>query len=79
MLVDKKAVLALYDTILYSEGGWQRGPRKTLLFHVYCKFTHRVLLTKLVELDGHIILYLMVLIVDAQAWAGEALVMLEGK
>ena len=30
------AMVALYDVILHSEGGWQKGHGKTLLFNIPC-------------------------------------------
>ena len=80
MLVDKSmpAVVAHYNMIPPGEGGGQRGPGKTLLFDIAHGLAHRVRLTKLVELDGDIHMYLTTWIVAALAWVGEALVMLEG-
>ena len=49
-----------------------------LLFDTFCGFAHRVPLIKLVELDGDICLYLVVLMVATLTWAGEALVILQG-
>ena len=62
-LVDKSmpAVAALYDTILHSEGGRQRGPGKTLLFYLAHGLAQRVLPTKLVKLDGDVCPYLTAL------------------
>ena len=54
------------------------GPGKTLLFNVTRVLPHRVLLTKLVELDGDICLYLANLIVATLARVGETLVVPEG-
>ena len=69
---------ALFDAIPRSKGGKQRGPSKTLLFDVARRITHRVPLTKLVELDGDVHPYLAALMVASLAWAGETLVVPEG-
>ena len=81
MLVDKSTptVVALFDAIPCGEGGRWRGLGKTLLFDVIpCRLSQRVLLTKLVELDGDICPYLTTLMVATLARAGETLVILEG-
>ena len=64
-LVDKNTptVVALCDTIPHGEGVRQRGPSKTLLFDVIYRLVHRIPLTKLVELDKDVCLYLTMLIV----------------
>ena len=49
-----------------------------LLFDVACGLAHRILLTKLVELDGDVRLYLANLMVATLARAGETLVVPEG-
>ena len=71
-------VAALFDAIPRGEGGRWRGPGKTLLFDVTCGLACRVPLTKLVELDGNVHLYLTALMVAALAWVGKTLVVLEG-
>ena len=78
--MDKRTpvVVALFDVIPYGEGGRQRGLGKTLLFDVACGLAQRVLLTKLVKLDGKTHLYLATLMVAALAQVGEALVIPEG-
>ena len=48
------------------------------MFDVTHGLAQRVPLTKLVELDGDVHLYLTMLIVATLAWVGETLVMLEG-
>ena len=48
------------------------------MFDVAHGFAPRVLLNKLVELDGDICLYLTAPMVSMLAWKGEALVVLEG-
>ena len=79
-LVDKStpAAAALFDTIPRGKGGKQRGLSRMLLFDVACGLARRVPLTKLVELDGNICLYLAALMVATLAWAGETLVVPEG-
>ena len=79
-LVDKSTpvVAALFDAIPRGEGGRWRGLAKTLLFDVAHGLTRRVPLTKLVELDGNVHLYLAALIVATLAWMGETLVVPEG-
>ena len=79
-LVDKSLpiVVAPYDAISRGKGGRWRETEKTLLFDTTCGFTHSILLTNLVELDGDICLYLAILMVAALVWSGEALVMQEG-
>ena len=73
MLVDKSmpTVAALYDAILCSRGGRQRGTRKTSLFDTAYGLPCRIPLTKLVELDGEICLYLKALMVALLLQAGE--------
>ena len=65
MLVDKSRpiAVALFDAISRGEGGRQRGLGKTILFDVARGLARRVLLTKLVELDGDIHPYLAALMV----------------
>ena len=60
MLVDKSTpiVAALFDAIPKGKGGKRRGLSRTLLFDVAQGFACRVLLTKLVKLDGDICPYL---------------------
>ena len=53
-------------------------PGKILLFDITHRLAHRVLLTRLVELDGNICLYLTMLLITTLAWVGEALVISEG-
>ena len=53
--------------------------REDLLFGVAGGLACRVPLSKLVELDGCIYLYLTVLMVSTLAWESEALVMPDGK
>ena len=79
-LVNKSTpvVAALFDAIPRGKGGRQRGPGKTLLFNVAHGLASRVLLTKLVELDGDIHPYLSALMVATLAWVGETLVVPEG-
>ena len=72
------AAAALFDAIPRGEGGKRRGPSRTLLFDVTCGLAHHVLLTKLVELDSDVRLYLATLMVAALAQAGETLVVPEG-
>ena len=74
MLVVKSmiAVVALYDSIPCSEGGRQRGPKKTLLFNIAYGLTYRVLLTKLVALDRDVCPCFAMSMVATLAWAGEA-------
>ena len=72
------AVVALYDAIPHSERDRQRGPGKTHLFDVTHRLAYRVLLTKLVELDGDICPYLTALMVATLMQAGRTLVMLGG-
>ena len=71
-------VATLFDTITRSEGGRQRGLARTLLFDVTCGLARRVPLTKLVELDGDVCLYLTALMVATLAQAGETLVVPKG-
>ena len=80
MLVDKSmpVVVALFYAIPQGEGGKQRRLGKTLLFDVTRGLAHRVLLTKLVELDGNICPYLAALMVAALEQADETLVVPEG-
>ena len=65
---------ALFNAIPRGEGGRQRGLGKTLLFDVAHGLAHRVLLTKLVELDDDVHPYLAALMVAALARAGRTLV-----
>ena len=69
---------ALFDAIPRGKGGRQRGPSKTLLFDVTHGLAHRVLLTKLVELDGDVRRYLAALMVATLARASKTLVVPEG-
>ena len=69
---------ALFDAIPRGDGGKRRGPSRTLLFDVACGLAHRIPLTKLVELDGEVRLYLAALMVAALARSGETLVVPEG-
>ena len=80
MLVDKSTpvVAALFDFIARGKARRQRGPGRTLLFDVACGLARRVLLTKLVELDGDVHPYLAALMVAALAQAGKTLVVPEG-
>ena len=80
VLLDKSTPIAaaLFDAIPRGEGGRRRGLGKTLLFDVACALTHRVPLTKLVELDGNIRPYLATLMVATLVQAGESLVVPEG-
>ena len=48
------------------------------MFDIALGLAHRVLLTKLVELDGHVCWYLDILTLAALAELGETLVMPEG-
>ena len=72
------AVAALFNAIPRGNGGKQRGPPRTLLFDVARGLARRVLLTKLVELDGDVRPYLAALMVATLARAGETLVVPEG-
>ena len=54
-------MVALCDTIPPGEGGRRKGPRKTLLFDIASGLTCRVPLTKLVQLDRDVYLYLATL------------------
>ena len=57
----------------------REGLGKTLLYlYVTHRLARRVLLTKLVELDGNICLYLATLRVATLAWVGKTLVLPEG-
>ena len=80
ILVDKSipTVVALSDAIPCSNGGSWRGPSKSFLLEIARGLAHRVLLTKVVELDGDIYPYFAALIVATLAQAGKTLVMLEG-
>ena len=69
---------ALFDAIPRGEGGKWRGLSRTLLFDVARRLAHRVLLTKLVELDGNVHPYLTALMVAALVWVGKTLVVPEG-
>ena len=79
-LVDKNMpiVVSLYEAILCGQKDRQRGLEKTLLFNITCRLAHKVPLTKLVELDGDIHVYLIALMAAALMWVGEALVVLKG-
>ena len=68
---------ALFDAIPRGEGGKRRGLSRTLLFDVAHRLACRVPLTKLVELDGNVHLYLPALMVATLVWAGETLVIPE--
>ena len=68
---------ALFDAIPQGKVGRQRGPGKTFLFYVTRRLAQRVLLTKLVKLDGDIWPYLAVMVATL-AWVGETLVVPEG-
>ena len=78
-LVDKSTptVVALFYAIPQGKGGKQRGPGETLLFEVAHGLAQRVLLTKLVKLDGDVCPYLATLMVATIVWVGETLVILE--
>ena len=80
VLVDKSTPVeaAIFDTIPRGKGGRWRGPGKTLLFDVTHGLAWRVLLTKLVELDGNVCLYLAALMVATLARVGETLVVPKG-
>ena len=69
---------ALFDAIPRGKGGKRRGPSRTLLFDVTRGLARRVPLTKLVELDGDVHLYLAALMVAALAQVGKTLVVPEG-
>ena len=69
---------ALFDAIPRGKGGKQRGPSRTLLFDVTRGLACRVLLTKLVELDGDVHPYLAALMVAALVRVGKTLVVPEG-
>ena len=69
---------ALFNPIPRGKRGKQRGPSRTLLFDVTHRLARRVLLTKLVELDGDVRLYLAALMVATLVWVGETLVVPEG-
>ena len=71
-------VAALFDAIPRGEGGKWRGPSRKLLFDVAYGLACQVPLTKLVELDGDVCLYLTALMVATLAWAGETLIVPEG-
>ena len=79
-LVDKSMTIAaaLFDAIPKGKGGRQRGPGKTLSFDVAHGLAHRVLLTKLVELDGNVHPYLIALMVAALVRVAKTLVVPEG-
>ena len=78
-LVDKSTptVVALFDAIPYGKGGKQGGLGMTLLFEVTCGLAQRVLLIKLVELDGDVHPFLTALMVASLVWVGETLVIPE--
>ena len=69
---------ALFNAIPRGEGGKRRGLSRTLLFNVTRGLARRVPLTKLVELDGDIHLYLTTLMVAALVQVGKTLVVPEG-
>ena len=69
---------ALFDAIPRGKGGKQRGPSRTLLFDIAHGLARRILLTKLVELDGDICPYLAALMVATLARAFKTLVVPEG-
>ena len=79
-LVDKSMppVAAFFDTSPCGKGGRQRELGKTLLFDITCRLAWRVPLTKLVELNRDVCLYLATLLLAALAWVGETLIMPEG-
>ena len=79
-LVDKSTpiVETLFDAIPRGEGEKWRGPSRALLFDIACGLAHRVLSTKLVELDGDVCPYLTVLMVATLVQAGKTLVVPEG-
>ena len=72
------AVVALFYAILHGEGGRWRELCKTLSFDIAHKLAQRVLLTKLIELDGDGQPYLAALMVAALVQVGETLVVPEG-
>ena len=76
VLVDKSipTVVALYDTILCSEGGRHRGPRRILLFSIAYGLASGVPLTNLVGLDEDVHFYITALIVATLARANETFV-----
>ena len=80
VLVDKSTPIAsaLFDAIPRGEGGKRRGLSRTLLFDVAHRLACRVLLTKLVELDGDVCPYLAALMVATLVWVGKTLVVPEG-
>ena len=80
MLVDKStpAVVVFFYAIPCGKGHRWRGLGKKLTFDSAYGLAQRVPMTKLVELDGNIYLYLAVLIVATLAWVGKTLVMPEG-
>ena len=80
MLVEKStpAVVALFYAIPLGKEGRRRELGKTLLFSIACELAGRVLLTKLVQLDGNVWPYLSALMVATLAWVGQTLVMSEG-
>ena len=71
-------LVALLDAIPCGEGYRQRGPGKTLLFDATHGLARRVLLTKLVKMDGDIHPYLAALMAATLVQLGEVLVVLEG-
>ena len=80
MLVDKSmpVVAALLDAIPRGEKRRRRGPGKTLLFIVAHGLARRVLIAKLVELDGDVHPYLTALMVATLERVGKTLVVPEG-
>ena len=61
------------DVIPRGESGRRRGPSRTLFLDVAGGLTHRVPLTKLVELDDNVPPYLAMLMVAALVQAHETL------
>ena len=80
VLVDKSTPIAaaLFDAFPRGEGGKWRGLSRTLLFDAAHRLACRVLLTKLVELDGDIYPYLAALMVATLVRVGKTLVVPEG-
>ena len=71
-------VAALFDAIPRGKGGRPRGLGRILLFDITHGLARRVLLTKLVELDGNVCLYLTALMLATLAQVGKTLVVPEG-
>ena len=80
MLVDKSTPIAaaFFNAIPRGKGRKRRGLSRTLLFDVAHRLAHRLLLTKLVQLDGYFRPYLAALMVATLVRAGETLVVPEG-